>query len=126
MDTPTERILLVENDPAISDLIVLQALRPLGYQIQLVEDVSTALQQIARGAPDLVMADLTLPGLNGKDLLVAMGSQGLQVPVIVIAKKGQEQKVIQAFRLGRDGLSALAHAGGRGGFGGGARLETGP
>jgi len=100
MDTPTERILLVENDPAISDLIVLQALRPLGYQIQLVEDVSTALQQIDRGAPDLVMADLTLPGLNGKDLLVAMGSQGLQVPVIVIAKKGQEQKVIQAFRLG--------------------------
>lgn len=100
MDTSTERILLVENDPEISDLIALQALRPLGYQIQLVDDVNTALQQMAQGAPDLVMVDLTLPGLSGKDLLVAMDSQGFQVPVIVIAKKGQEQKVIQAFRLG--------------------------
>jgi len=96
----TERILLVENDAAISDLITLQALRPLGYQIQLVDDVNAALQEIARDAPDLVMVDLTLPGLSGKDLLVAMGSQGLQIPVIVIAKKGQEQSVIQAFRLG--------------------------
>jgi len=92
--------MLVENDPVINDLITLQALRPLGYQIRLVEDVSTALGEIARDTPDLVMVDLTLPGLSGKDLLVAMGSQGLQIPVIVIAKKGQEQGVIQAFRLG--------------------------
>jgi|SRR5271157_426218 len=100
MATSTERILLIENDPEISNLITLQALRPLGYQIQLVDNVNTGLQRMAQGAPDLVMVDLTLPGLNGKDLLVAMDSEGLQIPVIVIAKKGQEQKVIQAFRLG--------------------------
>lgn len=100
MATSTESILLIENDPEISNLITLQALRPLGYQIQLVDNVNTALQRMAQGAPDLVMVDLTLPGLNGKDLLVAMNSEGLQIPVIVIAKKGQEQKVIQAFRLG--------------------------
>ena len=96
----TDRILLVESDPAISDLVTLQALRPLGYQVRLVEDVSAALEAIVREAPDLVLVDLSLPGLSGKDLLVAMGSQGLQIPVIVIAKKGQEQGVIQAFRLG--------------------------
>jgi DNA-binding response OmpR family regulator len=100
METSTERILLVENDPEISNLIALQALRPLGYQIQLVDNVNAALQHMAKGEPDLVMVDLTLPGLSGKDLLVAMDSQGFQIPVIVIAKKGQEQKVIQAFRLG--------------------------
>jgi two-component system NtrC family sensor kinase len=38
--------------------------------------------------------------LSGKDLLVAFNSRGLQVPVIVIAEKGQENSVIQAFRLG--------------------------
>ena len=100
METSTERILLVENDPEISNLIALQALRPLGYQIQLVDDVNAALQHMSKGEPDLVMVDLSLPGLSGKDLLVAMDSQGFQIPVIVIAKKGQEQQVIQAFRLG--------------------------
>lgn len=95
-----ERILLVESDPDIRDLIAHQALEPLGYQVQVAADVNTALQYAARSAPDLVIADLNLPGLNGKDLLVALNSQGVRVPVIVIAEKGQENKIIQAFRLG--------------------------
>ncbi len=98
--TATERILLVESDPDIRDLIARQALGPLGYHVQVAGDVSTAIQFTARSAPDLVICNLNLPGLSGKDLLVALNSQGLQVPVIVIAEKGQESNVIQAFRLG--------------------------
>jgi DNA-binding response OmpR family regulator len=100
MNTSAERILLVESDPVMTDLIAYQALRPLGYQVDVAHDVNTAINQVAESAPDLVIADLNLPGLSGKDLLVAFNSQGLQVPVIVIAQKGEEQKVIQAFRLG--------------------------
>jgi DNA-binding response OmpR family regulator len=100
MNISAERILLVESDPDISDLIAHQALQPLGYQVQEAVDVSSAIQQAAQTAPDLVIVDLNLPGLSGKDLMVALNSQGLQVPVIVIAEKGQENKVIQAFRLG--------------------------
>jgi len=95
-----ERILLVESDPDICDLIARQALEPLGYQVQKAGDVNAAIQYAARSAPDLVIADLNLPGLSGKDLLVALNSQGIQVPVIVIAEQGQENNVIQAFRLG--------------------------
>jgi DNA-binding response OmpR family regulator len=100
MNTSAERILLVESDLEISALIAHQALQPLGYQMIIVGDVNSAITQAAQLAPDLVMADLNLPGLSGKDLLVALNSQGLQVPVIVIAAKGEENKVIQAFRLG--------------------------
>jgi len=100
MNTSAERILLVENDPEIIGLIAHQALQPMGYQVQVVGDVNTAITQAAQSAPDLVIADLNLPGLSGKDLLVALNSQGLQMPVIVIAGKGEESKVIQAFRLG--------------------------
>ena len=100
MNTSVERILLVESNPDITDLIAHQALQPLGYQVQVVGDVNTAITQAAQSVPDLVIADLNLPGLSGKDLLVAFNSQGLQVPVIVIAGKGQENSVIQAFRLG--------------------------
>jgi CheY-like chemotaxis protein len=38
--------------------------------------------------------------LSGKDLLVAFSSQGITTPIIVLAEKGQEHNVIQAFRLG--------------------------
>jgi len=91
---------LVESDPDIRDLIAHQALEPLGFKVQVAEDVGTAIQFTARSVPDLVIVDLNLPGLSGKDLLVALNSQGVQVPVIVIAEKGQENNVIQAFRLG--------------------------
>jgi DNA-binding response OmpR family regulator len=100
MNTSAERILLVESDPDISDLIARQALEPLGYQVQVVRDVNTAIRQAAQFPPDLVIAELNLTGLSGKDLLVALNSQNLSVPVIVIAEKGQEANVIQAFRLG--------------------------
>jgi two-component system, LuxR family, response regulator FixJ len=100
MDTTSERILLVGENMEIEDLIARQALQPLGYQVQTAPDVNTAIMQVARFAPDLVIADLDMPGLSGKDLLVALNSQGLQIPAIVIARKGEEQKVIQAFRLG--------------------------
>jgi DNA-binding response OmpR family regulator len=100
MNTSAEKILLVESDPDISDLIARQALQPLGYQVQTVGDANTALLRAAQFAPDLIVANLNLSGLSGKDLLVALGSQGLSMPVIVIAEKGQEAHVIQAFRLG--------------------------
>lgn len=95
-----ERILLVEHDPDISDLIARQALKPLGYQVDIVLDAGSAIKTALQTPPDLVIANLSLPGLSGKDLLVALSSQGTHVPLIVIAGKGQEQDVIQAFRLG--------------------------
>lgn len=100
MNMSSERILVVERDPDILDVVVRQALEPLGYQVQIAQDVNAAISKAAKSAPDLVIADLNLPGLNGRDLLVALNSQGIQIPMIVIAEKGQENKVIQSFRLG--------------------------
>ena len=95
-----ERILIVENDPDISDLIGRQALKPLGYQVTVVGDAGSALKFAAQTPPDLILANINLQGLSGKDLLAALNSQNVKSPVIVIAEKGQEHDAIQAFRLG--------------------------
>lgn len=100
MTAPGERILVVESDPDISDLITRQALQPLGFQVVVASDASSAIKAAAQTPPDLIITNLNLPGLSGKDLLVALTSQGLQAPVIVVTEKGQEQDLIQAFRLG--------------------------
>jgi len=66
----------------------------------VVSEAGAAMQQALRTPPDLVIANLNLPTLSAKDLLVAFSSQGVSVPLILIARKGQESDVIQAFRLG--------------------------
>lgn len=95
-----DRILLVENDPEISDIIARQALRSVGYQVDVVQDSSTAIKSSLQTPPDLIIVDLNIPGLSAKDMLVALSSQGVNTPLLVIASKGQEQDVIQTFRLG--------------------------
>ncbi len=95
-----EHILIVESDPDIADLIGRQSLQPLGYQVAVVGDVASALKRAAPIPPDLILANLNLPGLSGKDLIAALNSQGVKPPLIIIAEKGQEGDAIQAFRLG--------------------------
>ncbi|MBN2119334.1 MAG: response regulator [Anaerolineales bacterium] len=95
-----DRILLVESDPEIIDLIARQVLISEGYDVDVAADSSSAIKQAFPNPPDLIIADLNLPTLSAKDLLVALTAQGIQTPLLVIANKGQEQDIIQAFRLG--------------------------
>ncbi len=100
MASSGDRILLVEHDPEISDLIARQSLKSVGYQVDVVADASSAIKYSVQSPPDLIIANLNLPGLSAKDMLVALTSQGVNTPLMVIANKGQEHDIIQAFRLG--------------------------
>lgn len=100
MSAGQESILVVENNRANSDLIARQTLAPMGYQVQVVRSAGEAIQQTITFTPDIIIANINLPDLSGKDLLVALSSQGMQVPVIIIAEKGEENDLVQAFRLG--------------------------
>jgi FixJ family two-component response regulator len=95
-----ERILLVESDPAISQVIARQALKPLGYAVTIVTQASAAIEAALSDPPDLIIANLNLPDLGGKDVLAAVSAQGVTAPLVVIAEKGEERRAIQAFRLG--------------------------
>lgn len=100
MASTAERILLVESDPDISELIAKQALRPLGYEVKIVDQASAAIEEALTDPPDLIIADLNLPDLSGKDVLAAISAKGVKAPLVVIAGKGEERRAIQAFRLG--------------------------
>ncbi len=95
-----EKILVVESDPQVRELISRQVLGAYGYQVEVASDGAQAIQMAALNQPDLLITNLNLPGLSGKDLLLALSSQGISIPVIVLARKGQETSVIQAFHLG--------------------------
>jgi DNA-binding response OmpR family regulator len=100
MVSARERILIVENDPVISDLIGRQALQAAGFQTLVVADAHAAISAALQFSPDLIIVDLKLEGLSGKDLLIAFSSQGIETPVIVLALKGNEIEMVQTFRVG--------------------------
>ena len=95
-----ERVLVVDEDPDVLDLLERQVLEPMGYLVATAEDAGEAIQQALNFSPDLIIASLMLPGLSGKDLLVALRSQGMDVPMLVTAPEGMEGDAVQAFRLG--------------------------
>ncbi len=100
MKSSKDRILIVESNPEISDFIGRQALSSAGFQVFSVADASSAIAKTLQVAPDLIITDIRLPGLSGKDLMIALSSQGINTPVIVVAEEGMESEVIQTFRLG--------------------------
>ncbi|HEX9014047.1 MAG TPA: hypothetical protein VF813_11040, partial [Anaerolineaceae bacterium] len=63
--TTKDRILSVEHDAKIGDLIGRQALQALGYHVQIVSDGTAAIAQAVQFQPDVIMVDLGLPGFSG-------------------------------------------------------------
>ncbi|MCC6147118.1 MAG: GAF domain-containing protein [Anaerolineaceae bacterium] len=95
-----ERILVVENDAMIADLVARQALQSAGYQVTIVADSGAAISHALQFAPDMILADLDQPGLNARDLIVALSSRNVDIPVVVLAQKPSEGNILQSFRLG--------------------------
>lgn len=100
MNDLRNRILIVEQDPNIVNLIDKQILGPLGYQIHVVDRATAALREVRQLSPDVIVTNLNLSDLSGKDLLIAFSSQGIDVPIIVIGGDETVGDVVQVFRLG--------------------------
>ena len=100
MNSIKDRILIVESNAEISEFLAKQALSSPNYQVFQVADASSAINKAVQINPDLIITNINLPGLSGKDLLVALSSRGITPPTIMIAPEGQELELIQAFRLG--------------------------
>lgn len=100
MDEQRDRVLVVNSDPDEGAWMCEGTLEPFGYEAQWIEDGGTALAYIMEDPPDVVLMDLNLMGLSGRDVLAAMNSYAVDVPVIVITDRGFESEALQAFRLG--------------------------
>ena len=96
------RILMVENDPEIRVQIAYKSLIPSGYIVSVAHTVNDAINEMKESQPDVILANINMPGLNARDLLVATSSQGVQASFIVVARKGQENDILQSFRMGAD------------------------
>ena len=81
-----ESILLVEDDPAVSDFTD-RALKDMGYNVVVMSDGEAALEQIiSEGCPyDLIISDLIMPKLNGKELIEKIRENYPDIKVLFIS-----------------------------------------
>ena len=63
----TKRILVADDEPHMSRVIDL-FLRREGYEVSLVRDGQEALESILRNPPDLLITDIQMPRMNGREL----------------------------------------------------------
>lgn len=93
--------MLVEDSKNIT-LSVRICLEAAGYQVSAAEDGVTALEEIFKAPPDLVLLDLLIPKMNGMLVLKAIRENPLTkgLPVIIISAKSQNSDIQSAYKTG--------------------------
>ncbi len=103
---PQEKILVVEDNPDIVEILVLHTLAPLNFEIVVAHNGKDGLEKALQEKPDLILLDLNMPYMNGFEMLQAMRAALQDFPVIVMTAAGSETIAVSAFRLGvRDYLT---------------------
>lgn len=95
------RILIVEDNARLA-YGLRNNLEIDGHVVDVAEDGPQGLEAVASGAPDLVILDLMLPGMNGYQVLRSLRDQGSGVPVLILTARGEEADKVMGFRLGAD------------------------
>jgi type IV pilus assembly protein PilB len=96
-------VLLVEDEDQLRR-VMKDLLEREGYTVAEARDGVQALDQVDRFAPDVIILDLNLPGLDGYSVLSQLRSRPAtrSIPVMVLTAKGDEDNEVRVFELGAD------------------------
>ena len=94
-------VLLVEDEEQLRR-VMKDLLQREGYTVAEARDGIQALDEVDRHAPDVIILDLNLPGLDGYGVLAQLRSRPAtrEIPVMVLTAKGDEDNEVRVFELG--------------------------
>jgi DNA-binding response OmpR family regulator len=97
----TRHVLLIEDEPNIMEAIRFFLSRD-GWRVSCHADGATAMAEVARIAPDIVVLDVMLPNRSGFDVLRDLRADPAtrDLPVLMLTAKGQEKDRERAVQLG--------------------------
>lgn len=94
-----KQILIVEDEAVFCSLLHAW-LTSLGATTILAGEGIEALQKIAQSQPDLMICDISMPRMNGLQLVEYLRNQGNQLPVLMISATENMADIAKAMRLG--------------------------
>ncbi|MBI3911587.1 MAG: sigma-54-dependent Fis family transcriptional regulator [Armatimonadetes bacterium] len=95
----TGRLFIVDDEPNIRRVLTTLCTRE-GWHVLAFESGQDALNALAESDVDVVVTDLSMPGMTGTDLLRRLRERGCQVPVLVITAYGSIASAVEAMKLG--------------------------
>jgi two-component system phosphate regulon response regulator PhoB len=98
-----ERILLIEDEPDIAEVLQYN-LEKEGFKVDTARRGDTGLDAVRSDAPDLIVLDLMLPGIDGLELarLLKREPGTARIPVVMLTARGEEVDRIVGLELGAD------------------------
>jgi two-component system phosphate regulon response regulator PhoB len=98
-----ERVLVIEDEPDILEMIRYNLDRE-GYRVSAVVNGEDGFERAQQDAPDLVLLDLMLPGLDGLEICRRLKGDPVTrgIPIIMVTAKGDESDVVLGLGLGAD------------------------
>jgi phosphate regulon transcriptional regulator PhoB len=99
----TETILIVDDEPDVSDLLVYN-LQKAGYKTATARDGNVALQKARDEVPSLILLDLMLPLMDGTEVCrhLKADSKTAHIPIIMLTAKAEEVDRVVGLELGAD------------------------
>jgi two-component system OmpR family response regulator len=94
-------VLVVDDEEFIRDLVA-SSLRLAGFTARAVSDGSQALAALEHDAPDLVVLDVRLPGIDGFEVCRRLRAAGRDVPVIFLTARDTPEDRLSGFTKGGD------------------------
>ena len=95
------KLLVIEDDRTVGQYVK-RGLAEAGYQVDLVVDGAEGLRVASEGHYDVVVLDLRLPTLEGREVLRTLRDRGNPVPVLVLTAQDTVDFKVQALRMGAD------------------------
>ena len=95
-----KRVLIVDDDKLIIGFLQ-QALENEGWQTSICVTGEDAIRHVSQEAPDLILLDLLLPGIDGFEVCRTIRRQS-HVPIIALSALHQKESKIKCLKLGAD------------------------
>lgn len=93
--------LVVDDDPTVGD-VVGAYLERAGFEVRRAADGASALALAAEAAPDVVVLDLMLPGIDGLEVCRRLRREHPRLPVVMLTALGEEEDRILGLEVGAD------------------------
>ena len=95
------RVLIIEDDPQIGRLMATE-LREAGHEVELVADGGEGLARFERGDVELVVLDLTLPGMDGLEICRSIRRGCRVTPIVMVSSRATMGDIVRGLELGAD------------------------
>ena len=94
-----DKILVVDDEPTICSMMNV-FLTQIGYQVKTVNSGEDAIAIFDEDPPDMVLLDISMPGMRGIDVLQQMKTQKADCGVIMLSAYGDDQTIQEALDMG--------------------------